>query len=98
VAFITTWFFGRCSTTATAKGTFGRKYAGRILKAAGQFEKVARNKLGDAYYTSPAVSRGQIFVRSKSHPYCIDAWQEEGFCQSSSTTQLVPGPALELIG
>ena len=42
-----------------------------VLKAAGQFEKVAENKLGEPCYASPAVSRGQLFLRTDHHLWCI---------------------------
>lgn len=42
-----------------------------VLKAGGDFEVVARNPLGDECYASPAISQGQIFVRTNSYLYCI---------------------------
>src|SRR5262249_32662949 len=42
-----------------------------VLKAAPQFEVVSRNELGEECYASPAVSRGQIFLRTLSSLYCI---------------------------
>jgi outer membrane protein assembly factor BamB len=44
-----------------------------VVKAASKFELVARNELGEETYASPAVSRGQIFLRSFSSLYCIGA-------------------------
>jgi outer membrane protein assembly factor BamB len=43
-----------------------------VLKAGPDFEVIARNPLGDECYSSPAISRGQIFIRTNHHLYCID--------------------------
>jgi outer membrane protein assembly factor BamB len=42
-----------------------------VVKAGPKFEVVARNALGEKTYASPAISRGQIFLRSFNHLYCI---------------------------
>jgi hypothetical protein len=42
-----------------------------VVKAAPQFELVAENSLGEACFASPAVSRGQLFIRTVDHLYCI---------------------------
>ncbi len=42
-----------------------------VLKAGPTFEIVARNELGDKCFTSPAISRGQIFVRTVNSLWCI---------------------------
>jgi outer membrane protein assembly factor BamB len=42
-----------------------------VLRAGKEFQVVARNALGDEIYASPAISRGQLFVRTLSHLYCI---------------------------
>jgi outer membrane protein assembly factor BamB len=42
-----------------------------VVKAGPKFELVARNELGEECYASPAVSRGQIFLRTLHHLYCI---------------------------
>jgi outer membrane protein assembly factor BamB len=42
-----------------------------VLKANGSFDVVSRNPLGEECYSSPAVSRGQIFIRTANHLYCI---------------------------
>ena len=42
-----------------------------VVKAGPSFELVARNELGEKTYASPAVSGGQIFLRSFRHLYCI---------------------------
>lgn len=42
-----------------------------VVKAGPQFEILAENDLGGYTLSSPAVSRGQIFLRTDSHLYCI---------------------------
>jgi len=42
-----------------------------VVRAGPTFELVARNELGERTYASPALSRGQIFLRSFQHLYCI---------------------------
>lgn len=42
-----------------------------VLKGSGAFDVVSRNPLGDECYASPAVSQGQIFIRTMKHLYCI---------------------------
>lgn len=42
-----------------------------VLKAGPRFELVAKNSLGEECYGSPAISRGQILIRSLNHLYCI---------------------------
>lgn len=42
-----------------------------VLKPGAKFEVVAKNELGEECYASPAVSRGQIFIRTLNHLYCI---------------------------
>jgi outer membrane protein assembly factor BamB len=42
-----------------------------VVKAGPKFELVARNELGEKTYASPAISGGQIFLRSFKHLYCI---------------------------
>ncbi|GMQ80476.1 MAG: PQQ-binding-like beta-propeller repeat protein [Planctomycetia bacterium] len=37
------------------------------------YEQVAVNDLGEFCYTTPAISRGRIYVRTKDHLYCIGA-------------------------
>jgi len=44
-----------------------------LVKAGPAFELVAKNALGEPCRASPAVSRGQIFIRTASHLYCIGA-------------------------
>lgn len=42
-----------------------------VVKAGPTFELVSQNSLGEACFASPAVSRGQLFIRTASHLYCI---------------------------
>lgn len=42
-----------------------------VLKAGERFEVVSRNKLEEECYASPAVARGEIFIRTLHHLYCI---------------------------
>jgi outer membrane protein assembly factor BamB len=42
-----------------------------VLKAGPKFELVARNDLEEECYASPAVAKGQIFLRALKHLYCI---------------------------
>jgi outer membrane protein assembly factor BamB len=50
-----------------------RRSGAFVLTAKGAFEQVAHNDLGDAtvFNASPAVSAGQLFVRSDAYLYCI---------------------------
>jgi len=42
-----------------------------VVKAGPQFEVLAENVLNDYCLSSPAISDGQIFIRTASHLYCI---------------------------
>lgn len=42
-----------------------------VVKAGPQFEVLAENDLGEYCLSSPAVSGGQIFIRTSGHLYCI---------------------------
>jgi len=42
-----------------------------VLKANGKFDVVARNALNDECYASPAISGGQVYVRTLNYLYCI---------------------------
>ena len=44
-----------------------------VLKAGAAFDVVSRNKLEEECYTSPAISGGQLFIRTLQHLYCIGA-------------------------
>ena len=41
------------------------------VRAAPEFEKVAESTIGDGFMASPAVSGDALFLRSRSHLYCI---------------------------
>ncbi len=43
-----------------------------VLKAASEFEILAENKLEDGFMASPAVSGNALFLRSRTHLYCIE--------------------------
>ena len=43
----------------------------RIVRAGAQFELIAENPIEERCYASPAISRGQIFLRSEKHLFCI---------------------------
>ena len=42
-----------------------------VFKAGPQFEVLAENNLGEYCLSSPAVSEGQIFIRTANHLYCV---------------------------
>jgi outer membrane protein assembly factor BamB len=42
-----------------------------VVKACDKFEVVSVNPLGEECYASPAVSRGQVFLRGEQHLFCI---------------------------
>ena len=42
-----------------------------VVKVGPQFELVARNEIGEKCFASPAISRGQIFLRGDQHLFCI---------------------------
>jgi hypothetical protein len=42
-----------------------------LLKSSGAFEILARNSLGEECHATPAVSRGQLFIRTTEHLWCI---------------------------
>lgn len=42
-----------------------------VLKGGPKFEVVHKNNLGEEIYASPAVSRGQLFLRTAHHLWCI---------------------------
>ncbi len=42
-----------------------------VLKTGPAFEVVARNELGEKTYASPAISEGQMFLRSFRNLYCV---------------------------
>jgi outer membrane protein assembly factor BamB len=42
-----------------------------VVKAGPQFEVLAENTLDEYCLSSPAISDGQIFIRTSGHLYCI---------------------------
>ena len=42
-----------------------------VVKAGPQFELVSQNSLGESCFATPAVSHGQLFIRTASQLYCI---------------------------
>jgi outer membrane protein assembly factor BamB len=42
-----------------------------VVKAEPEYELVSQNSLGEAAFASPAISRGQIFIRTVGHLWCI---------------------------
>jgi len=42
-----------------------------VIKASPKFELVAKNRLEEDCFASPAISRGQLFIRTVSNLYCI---------------------------
>ncbi len=42
-----------------------------VVRPGPKFERVAQNKLGEKTFASPALSRGQIFLRGDRHLFCI---------------------------
>lgn len=47
-----------------------------VVKAGPQFEIVSENEMGENVYSSMALSRGQILLRTVKHLYCIGAGAE----------------------
>jgi hypothetical protein len=43
----------------------------RVVRPGKQFELIAENAIGEHCCASPAISRGQIFLRSEKHLFCI---------------------------
>lgn len=43
----------------------------KVVRAAEELEEIAYNELGERCLTSPAISDGQIFLRTDKHLYCI---------------------------
>jgi outer membrane protein assembly factor BamB len=42
-----------------------------VIRAAPKFELVAENTLSEPCFATPAVARGQLFIRTTNHLYCI---------------------------
>jgi outer membrane protein assembly factor BamB len=49
-----------------------------VVKASSKFELVNKNDLGEECYATPAISRGQIFIRTVGHLYCIGNKEKRG--------------------
>jgi len=49
-----------------------------VVKAAPEFNLVSQNSLGEACFASPAVSKGQLFIRTATHLYCIEETTADG--------------------
>jgi outer membrane protein assembly factor BamB len=48
-----------------------------VIKAGAKYELVARNELGEDVRATPAVSRGQIFIRGVDNLYCVGTGSAE---------------------
>ncbi|HET6406668.1 MAG TPA: PQQ-binding-like beta-propeller repeat protein [Chthoniobacteraceae bacterium] len=44
-----------------------------VVRASSKFELISKNELGEPTYASPALSNGEIFIRSEKHIFCIRA-------------------------
>jgi outer membrane protein assembly factor BamB len=42
-----------------------------VVKAGAKFQTLAKNDLGESIVATPAVSKGQIFIRGEKHLFCI---------------------------
>jgi hypothetical protein len=42
-----------------------------VVKSGAVFELIAKNALGEDCFASPAISRGQMFIRTVGSLYCI---------------------------
>lgn len=68
---------GRSKHHASAVLAEGRVYlfaddgTCHVLKAAGEYEALAKNALGEPVFASPAFSDGDIFVRGAKHLWCL---------------------------
>ena len=55
-------------------GSPGKSY---VIKAGPKFELLATNDLNDGHYTTPAVSNGRLFIKGKTHLWCIGTKPEK---------------------
>ena len=46
-----------------------------VVRPGPEFQRVARNELGEKTFASPAISQGQIFLRGNKSLFCIGAPQ-----------------------
>lgn len=49
-----------------------------VLKPGRQFEVLSKNRLDDPTFASPAVARGDLFIRTDRHLYCIEGTERGG--------------------
>ena len=42
-----------------------------VVKPGRVYEELARNELGEACYSSPAISEGYVFLRGEKHLFCL---------------------------
>jgi hypothetical protein len=42
-----------------------------VIRPGPQFDRVARNELGERMYASPAISHGRMYLRGFQHLYCV---------------------------
>jgi hypothetical protein len=42
-----------------------------VVRAAREFTPIAKNDLGERTFASPALSQGQLFLRSDKHLFCL---------------------------
>ena len=67
--------FGHCHASPVSVGGLvyflNDKGVTRVIKPGDKYELVASNDLGERCFASPAVSRGQIFLRGATNLYCI---------------------------
>jgi len=67
--------FGHCHASPVSAGglvyLLNDKGVTQVIKPGSKYELVASNDLGEKCYASPALSRGQIFLRGATSLYCI---------------------------
>ena len=44
----------------------------KVVRPGPKLEIVAENELGEYCFASPAISQGQLFIRSEHHLFCIE--------------------------
>ena len=42
-----------------------------VVRAGPDFKRLAKNSLGETIYAAPAISNGELFLRTHQHLYCI---------------------------
>jgi outer membrane protein assembly factor BamB len=58
-----------------------------VVAADKDFQVVAQNPLGEEAYSSPAISRGQIFIRGEAHLFCIGSPRSPGIAIPGSSSR-----------